>query len=164
VLVLKDKITFVTFVQPACLPAPTTNVFNIRGTVVGYGLTENSDSNVNRPKFVEIPSIDQIKCLFNSSLYHFTGSERSFCAGERGKRACRGDSGGGFYVKSSGKYTVNGIVSAGSFDCDNEPFAVFTSVPKFIEWVRQEMAKEDESEKQGDGATLVCQFIKSQTK
>jgi secreted trypsin-like serine protease len=162
VLVVKNKITFGTFVQPACLPEPTTNVFNTRGTIVGYGASENSTkTNENRPKFVEIPSIDNEKCLFEHLSFHFFGSYRSFCAGEWGKKACQGDSGGGFYVQNDNSYTVSGIVSAGFPNCSASPYAMFTNVPKFVEWIRQEMAKEDEVEEQGDGATLVCDFIRS---
>jgi secreted trypsin-like serine protease len=158
VLVLKDKITYGTFVQPACLPEPTTNVFNIRGTVVGYGLTENTDTNEDRPKFVEIPSVDNEECYWNSDIFHISGSRRSFCAGDRGKRACRGDSGGGFYVKNSDTYTVNGIVSSGSFNCDEGKYVVFTSVPLFVDWIREEMEKKDKDEERGSGATLICKF------
>jgi secreted trypsin-like serine protease len=177
VLVLKDKIRFGTYIQPACLPKSTTNVFNTRGTVVGYGLSETSDTNENRPKFVEIPSIDNMNCLWNSQIFHFAGSNRSFCAGEQGKKPCRGDSGGGFYVKSSGDntYTVNGIVSSGSFYCDEGDVAVFTNVPKFVEWIKREMAnddeknemvkeeeeeeeEEDEDDEQDDGVILDCEF------
>jgi secreted trypsin-like serine protease len=167
VLVLKDKIIFGTFVQPACLPASTTNVFNIRGTVVGYGLTETSDTNVNRPKFVEIPSLTHIDCFWKSKTFKVAGSTRSFCAGEQGKRACRGDSGGGFYKRNGDSYTVNGIVSAGSFHCDQGEFAVFTSVPNFVDWIRQEMSKDDDEKEvkveggQGDNGTLVCEFKKN---
>jgi secreted trypsin-like serine protease len=155
VLVLKYKITFGTFVQPACLPSPTTNVFNVRGTVVGYGLTETSDTNVNRPKFVEIPSLTHIDCFWKSSTFKAAGSKRSFCAGEEGKRACRGDSGGGFYKRNGDSFTINGIVSAGSFYCDQGEFAVFTSVPNFVDWIKKEMSKDDEDE---EGVTLVCEF------
>jgi secreted trypsin-like serine protease len=161
VLVLKDKITYGTFVQPACLPTPTTNVFNTRGNVVGYGLTETSTTNVDRPKFVEILSIENEDCLWNSLIFKTAGSKRTFCAGERGKKACRGDSGGGFYVKSGDSYTVNGIVSAGSFHCDDDQFAIFTNVPKFVDWIKQEMAKEDDDEEQGNGVTLECLFGRS---
>jgi secreted trypsin-like serine protease len=165
VLLLKDKITFGTFVQPACLPAPTSNVFNTRGTIVGYGLSENSTTRENRPKFVETPSIDNENCLWESLIFHFSGSRRSFCAGEQGKRACRGDSGGGFYVKSSSStYTVSGIVSNGSPDCNDDQFVAFTSVPKFVDWIKKEMAKADGDEKQGDGATLDCDFGKNNQK
>jgi secreted trypsin-like serine protease len=129
------------------LPAPTTNVFNTSGTVVGYGLTENTTTHEDRPKFVEIASFENEECLWESQLFHFFGSKRSFCAGERGKRACKGDSSGGFYVKSGDAYTVNGIVSAGSSDCNDDRFTVLTNVPKFIDWIRQEI------EVQGDGVT-----------
>jgi secreted trypsin-like serine protease len=159
-LVLKDKITFGTFVQPACLPTPTTNVFNTSGTIVGYGLTENlTTTNDNRPKFVEILSTDNENCFWDSHTFQVFGSRRTFCAGEQGKRACRGDSGGGFYVKSSGIYIVNGVVSAGSPDCNEDRFAVFTNVPKFVEWIRQEIAK-DGVEVQGSSVTLECKFGK----
>jgi secreted trypsin-like serine protease len=158
VLVFKDKITFRTYIQAACLPEPTTNVFNIRGTIVGYGLTETSSTNVDRPKFVEIPSIENEDCLWNSRTFKVFGSIRSFCAGERGKRACKGDSGGGFYVKNNNAYTVNGIVSSGSFNCFDREFVVFTNVPKFVEWIRLEMAKDGGDEEQDNGVTLVCDF------
>jgi secreted trypsin-like serine protease len=161
VLVLKDKITFGTYIQPACLPTSTTNVFNIRGTIVGYGLTENTTTNVDRPKFVEIPSILNEDCLWESEIFQVFGSKRAFCAGERGKRACKGDSGGGFYTKSGDAYTVNGIVSNGSPNCNASQYAVFTNVPNFVEWIRQEMAKEDEDVDQGSGVTLDCEFKKS---
>jgi secreted trypsin-like serine protease len=165
VLVLKEKITYGTYIQPACLPEPTTNVFNTSGTIVGYGLTETSTTRENRPKFVEIPSIDNENCLWESLIFHISGSRRSFCAGERGKRACKGDSGGGFYVKSSSStYTVSGIVSNGSPDCNDSQFVAFTSVPKFVEWIRQEMEKEDRDEKQDDDVTLVCSFRKNNQK
>jgi secreted trypsin-like serine protease len=157
VLVLKNTITYGTFVQPACLPAPSTNVFNIRGTIVGYGLTETTNGHENRPKFVEIASVDHTTCLWKSHTFQVVGSERSFCAGEWGKKPCRGDSGGGFYTRNGDVFTVNGIVSSGSFYCDAGQFAVFTSVPNFVDWIRQEMTKDDR-DKQGIGASLVCNF------
>jgi hypothetical protein len=159
VLVLKDKITFGLYIQPACLPTPTTNVYNTRGTIVGYGLTENTTTNVDRPKFVEIPSISDEECLRKSQIFSDFGSEQSFCAGEEGKRACKGDSGSGFYVKSSDStFTVTGVVSNGSPDCDDDHVAVFTNVPNFVEWIKKEMAKGDGDKEQGNGATLNCNF------
>jgi secreted trypsin-like serine protease len=158
-LVLKDKITYGTFVQPACLPEPTTNVFNIRGTIVGYGASETSiTTNENRPKFVEIASIENEKCLWESDIFKTAGSGRSFCAGEQGKRACRGDTGGGFYTRNIETYTINGIISAGSPDCDEDKYVVFTNVPKFVDWIKKEMGKEDGDEEHDDGATLICKF------
>jgi secreted trypsin-like serine protease len=157
-LVLKDKITYGTFVQPACLPEPNTDVFNTRGTIVGYGASETSiTTNENRPKFVEIPSVDNENCLWDHLSFQFFGSKRSFCAGEWGKKACQGDSGGGFYVQNDNVHTVSGIVSAGFPNCSASPYAVFTNVPKFVDWIKKEMAKEDEDEKQLN-VTLVCKF------
>jgi secreted trypsin-like serine protease len=64
-------------------------------------------------------------------------------------------------VKKDDSYTVNGIVSAGSPDCKEGQYVIFTNVPKFVDWIKQEMAKDDEDEEQGDGATLVCKFQES---
>jgi secreted trypsin-like serine protease len=158
VLVLKNTITYGTFVQPACLPSPTTNVFNVHGTVVGYGLTENTTTNENRPKFVEINSIENEDCLWDSRIFQVAGSKRSFCAGDWGKNPCRGDSGGGFYTRNAEVYTINGIVSAGAYDCDQGQYVVFTNVPRFIEWVRNEMTTDDAVD-EGNTATLSCQYV-----
>jgi secreted trypsin-like serine protease len=161
VLVLKDQIIYGPFIQPACLPAPTTNVFNTRGTIVGYGASETFiTTNENRPKFVKIPSVDNEKCLFEHLSFHFFGSYRSFCAGEWGKKACQGDSGGGFYVQNDNVHTVSGIVSAGFPNCSASQYAVFTNVPKFVEWIRQEIAQDVGNEEQGVGVTLDCKFDK----
>jgi secreted trypsin-like serine protease len=161
VLVLKDQIRFGTYIQPACLPEPTTNVFNINGTVVGYGLSENTDTHENIPKFVEIPSLDHLGCLWNSQVFRDYGSNRSFCAGEEGKRPCKGDSGSGFYVQNGdSSFTVSGIVSSGSFYCNASQYAIFTSVPMFVEWIRQDMEKDGGDEEQGVGVNLDCKFDK----
>jgi secreted trypsin-like serine protease len=158
VLVLKNDIAYGKFIQPACLPAPTTNVFNIRGTVVGYGLTENSTKHENIPKFVEVPSIANDKCRRESEIFKISGSDRGFCAGEWGKKACPGDSGSGFYVKNGDKYAVTGVVSGGSPNCSASQHVVFTSVPEFVYWIRREMATVADEDEQDNSAHLVCRF------
>ncbi|KAG5667426.1 hypothetical protein PVAND_015406 [Polypedilum vanderplanki] len=163
ILTLKNEISFNNFIQPACLPEITSNVYNTKGTVAGYGLSlESGNNHENRPKFLEINSVTQEECLFSNEIYNKISSRRSFCAGEKGKSACRGDSGGGFYVKSTNKYTIFGIVSAAPFvDCVENVYVIFTNVPKFIVWIKNIMDKkidDDEVTVQGRTASLECEI------
>lgn len=62
-----------------------------------------------------------------------------------------GDSGSGFYVKDGNKYSVIGIVSSAvGSECEKNKYVLFTNVPKFIPWIKQELESirniEDESD------------------
>ncbi|KAG5667429.1 hypothetical protein PVAND_015409 [Polypedilum vanderplanki] len=115
--------------------------YNKKGTVAGY--------------------VTQEECLFSNEIYNKISSRRSFCAGEKGKSACRGDSGGGFYVKSTNKYTIFGIVSAAPFvDCVENVYVIFTNVPKFIVWIKNIMDKKiDDDEVTVQGRTASLEFL-----
>lgn len=93
ILTTLEAIEFSTATKKICLPPKNVNVFNIEGTVVGYGLTENQIVHENIPKYVEIPSVDQVECLFSDEVYVTLASKRTFCAGSAEKKAipCRGN-------------------------------------------------------------------------
>lgn len=63
-----------------------------------------------------------------------------FCAGGYGAGPCRGDSGGGFFVKFRGLWTLRGAVSSALLDnignCDAERFTLFTKVTDFATWIK----------------------------
>lgn len=91
VLELAMEVSFTEYIQPICLPEPNTNVFDVEGVVAGYGLTENSNTHVNLPKFIEISSISHRECLFKEPNLVQIGSPNLFCAGEKGKNPCQGN-------------------------------------------------------------------------
>lgn len=92
VLILKRDINFNSFVQPACLPEPGSIVFEVEGTVAGYGLSENTLGNhETKPKFAKISSVSQETCLFSDENIFKISSPRMFCAGEYGKNPCKGN-------------------------------------------------------------------------
>lgn len=57
-----------------------------------------------------------------------------------GSGPCTGDSGGGFYLKRNGRWTIRGIVSAGIVDsarktCDLKQYVVFSDVAQYLGWI-----------------------------
>lgn len=67
-------------------------------------------------------------------------SPRMFCAGGYGAGPCLGDSGGGFFVKFRGLWTLRGAVSSALLDnignCDVERFTLFTKITDFTTWIK----------------------------
>ena len=80
ILRLTSKITFTNYIQPACLPPSDMNPFEIDGTVVGYGLSDETlGDHEMRPKFVKISSITQEDCLIGRDVIARISSKRMFC-------------------------------------------------------------------------------------
>lgn len=141
ILQLQNLVTFSDLVQPVCLPSANLNVFTLTGRVVGWGKSESSDRNEVKPKQVEIPAHGNEDCLFADYRFAQFGSQRTFCAGERGKTPCQGDSGGGFFTKNgNSKWSIAGIVSAALIqECGQNDFVLFTNVAKFTPWIEMEV-------------------------
>lgn len=89
---LNNLVTFSNFIQPVCLPPPNLNAFTLTGKVVGWGQSELPGRHEVRPKQVEIPSYGNEDCFFTDYRFAQFGSPRTFCAGERGKTPCKGES------------------------------------------------------------------------
>jgi hypothetical protein len=131
------QIIFTRFIKPVCLPLFDAQVEEVSGYVAGYGKTESGNYET-RPKHVKIKSVEQKVCLFQNPTFATISSQKMFCAGEKGRIPCQGDSGGGFYVQNGNKFEINGIVSAAaSPDCNSEVYVAFTSIPDFVEWIRE---------------------------
>lgn len=76
VLTLKHQIIFTSLIQPVCLPDVDQDAFNVQGTVVGYGITEDSISHVSRQRHVELFSVDHQTCLFGDPRLTSIGSSK----------------------------------------------------------------------------------------
>ncbi|KAL7016093.1 hypothetical protein ACKWTF_016809 [Chironomus riparius] len=71
-------------------PPSNMNAFEIDGTVVGYGLSdETSGDHEMTPKFVKISSVTQEDCLIGRDVIARISSNRMFCAGSKWKNPCR---------------------------------------------------------------------------
>lgn len=140
---MTQSVSYSQSIQPICLPPAGINTFNIAGTVVGYGKSENFDKHETQPKQITINSVDLYTCYLHDFGFVQIASMRSFCAGKN-QSPCSGDSGSGFYVKSKGQWSIYGIISEGvvtNGECDTSKYVVFVDVGKFIGWISQSELK-----------------------
>ncbi|KAJ6628670.1 Plasma kallikrein [Pseudolycoriella hygida] len=147
ILMLKNRVEFTDNIQPICLPSPTDQVFKIKGTVVGYGKSELGGLHENIPRRVEIASYTNDDCFFSDYQFARIASPRTFCAGERGKTPCQGDSGSGFYIDVRSSWKILGIVSSTTVqECGSNDFVLFTNVAKYTDWILSEMIKSNDKD------------------
>lgn len=58
-----------------------------------------------------------------------------------------GDSGSGFYIDVRSSWKILGIVSSATVqECGSNDFVLFTSVPKFTDWIQSEISANDNEE------------------
>lgn len=116
------------------------------GTVLGWGVIEESGARSTKLRQVDLPVISNAAC-FPSYRKQFD-SRLAFCAGGSrtgGQDACQGDSGGPLLVTrqtASGDtvYVVAGIVSYGD-GCARERIpGVYTRVEAFTDWINNHAA------------------------
>jgi len=107
-------------------------------TVVGWGnlFFSFDDTSPNTPQQVDVPVVDQGVCTDNyDGLIIITAD--MICAGEEGKDACRGDSGGPLFAQdgTSGNFVLVGVVSWG-YACayPNYP-GVYARVSYQVAWL-----------------------------
>lgn len=148
-LQLTKKIEFSSYIRPICLwpvggPSLETLAENQRGTVVGWGFTENSTiSQVLRQ--AEMSIIDFPTCAENTKSFQpLLAKGKNYCAGTRGEATvCRGDSGGGMYFMIDYRWYIRGIVNQGTptqdtrYPCDPHKEVIFMDVTYYQKWVER---------------------------
>jgi hypothetical protein len=142
ILKLRQPVQFNDRVEPACLPKSSIEYGNVQGTVVGYGKSDNYEEHTTIPRKISVRAVNLVTCLYSDSAYVQIASSRNFCAAGAGSSPCKGDSGGGFYVRdaSSGQWILYGVVSEGMITngfCDVRKYVVFVDVTKFLRWIFQ---------------------------
>ncbi|KDR23303.1 Transmembrane protease, serine 2 [Zootermopsis nevadensis] len=153
---LRSRVTFHEHLLPVCLPpfnrdlAPGTVC-----TVIGWGKREDKDVSEYEPAVneVQVPVVNRELC--NSWLQHrdLNVTEGMICAGypEGGKDACQGDSGGPLLCRDEkhwDRWFVGGIVSWGIKCAHPHLPGVYAYVPKYVPWIRQQMALHSNDDKE----------------
>lgn len=113
---------------------------NVLTIQVGWGNSGGRPSHEQFLKQVLVRSVEDSVCFSKDPNLGSIYSPRHFCARGEDEGPCSGDSGGGFFIKFRGLWTLRGTVSAGAFrsdgGCDVERFTLFTKLNEFTDWIK----------------------------
>ncbi|KAG6462729.1 hypothetical protein O3G_MSEX013430 [Manduca sexta] len=143
ILTLEKKLTFSDKIRPLCLPRKDMHFHAMPLTVAGWGKTRQGALASSRYLLeTKVQMVDSEKCQKSTIYKDNLVSDTMMCAYNRGKDACQGDSGGPLFAthpftKNKKWYHV-GIVSWG-IDCAKPEYpGVYTTVSKYIDWIKQQ--------------------------
>lgn len=88
---MESLIEFTNFIQPICLPSSTQNVFNVPGTVAGYGRSGPSEPPTDVPYQVDLKTDDLLECFLSDLDSARTVSKRTFCGDNSAATLCAGN-------------------------------------------------------------------------
>ncbi|XP_060849920.1 venom protease-like isoform X1 [Rhopalosiphum padi] len=135
-VVLKNDITFTTFIQPICLPLSPImkdDIGNNLPFVSGWGTTEFRGKPNSSLKQIQIPVIDMEYCKWLYESRRVVIDYRNICAGETGKDSCQGDSGSPLMWLKEKQFYLIGISSYG-LGCGDNP-GLYTNVSSYMDWI-----------------------------
>uniref|UniRef100_A0A182NCR3 Peptidase S1 domain-containing protein n=1 Tax=Anopheles dirus TaxID=7168 RepID=A0A182NCR3_9DIPT len=133
-------------VQPICLWDAKLPASATRGTIVGFGKTEN-DLQTDHLQQASVHIVKPMQCFERDhDLQPFMKSTMFCASGKPGVSAWLGDSGGGFYFEEGGKWYVRGIISftgqiLNHTKHQKPKITVFTKVAKYIAWIKQHVQR-----------------------
>ncbi|XP_029109738.1 polyserase-2-like isoform X2 [Scleropages formosus] len=135
---LSSTVSFSDYIQPICLAAAGSTLYNGTETwVTGWG---NIQSGVSLPspgtlQEVQVPVVGnrQCNCLYGPGSI----TDNMLCAGllAGGKDSCQGDSGGPLVVKQGSVWVQAGIVSFGQGCAQPKYPGVYTRVSQYQSWI-----------------------------
>ncbi|KAK6618238.1 hypothetical protein RUM44_002689 [Polyplax serrata] len=146
---LKNPVNFNEHLLPVCLPPPGRELVpGMNCTVIGWGKSKDHERSEYEPAIneVEVPVINRQLCNEWMIYRDLNVTDGMICAGlaEGGKDACQGDSGGPLlcpFDKHKKRWFVGGIVSWGIKCAHPQLPGVYAYVPKYVSWIREQMAK-----------------------
>lgn len=149
ILLLRDDITFTTFIRPVCLPSSfESSAIGMTGTIVGWGETENKTYE-DIPRQVSVKVLTDPECYQRDNFVASLSSAKSFCGGYRDGNPSYGDSGGGFFVQSDNNWVQHGIISvsrsSGSNQSHSNSITVYTNVTAYKSWIVENVEQTGDS-------------------
>jgi secreted trypsin-like serine protease len=160
ILVLREPVEFSRNVESICLPQPSDDEVVGTGSIVGWRVSEHSEAageqHDSTPNELEVFAVSNLDCINAVKKLDIPSSPRTFCAGfvNQNQSACGGKSGGGFYLLDSSTklFSLQGIAAASMKNstqgCDANVLTLHTNVAKFVDWIRSEMDKSKEIERE----------------
>ncbi|KAK2578908.1 hypothetical protein KPH14_011122 [Odynerus spinipes] len=151
---LEKRVQFHEHLRPVCLPNAKTNLAPATlCTVIGWGKKNDTKDAEYEPAVneVQVPVLNRQVCNMWLAHKELNVTDGMICAGypDGGKDACQGDSGGPLLCQDKDdkeKWFVGGIVSWGIQCAHPKLPGVYAYVPKYVPWIRNEMAKYSEKD------------------
>ncbi|NXH22069.1 CTRL protease, partial [Bucco capensis] len=121
-------------VSPVCLAPANLNLpTNAQCVTTGWGrVNPNSQALATNLQQVTLPLISQSRCM---QYWGNRITSSMLCAGGVGASSCQGDSGGPLVYRNGNVWTLIGIVSWGTTDCNVNTPAIYTRVSQFRNWI-----------------------------
>lgn len=142
-------------IQPACLPSPGFVPHDGSQCMVsGWGALASGNRDLPTIlQWVTVPIVNQNTCDNNYRSYYGITSNM-ICAGysQGGQDSCQGDSGGPFVCLENGTPVVTGIVSFGIGCARGDKPGVYTYVPRYLNWIKQQMESGHGGNNNGGGS------------
>ena len=150
------------YVKNICLPEGEVTPVGTKCFLAGWGYTEDGEAS-RYLKEVDLDVQDMNDCIDiykNVDLVSKLHPKQNICAGEKGKDACNGDSGGPLMCQrcDSCNWYVAGIVSFGKF-CGVYP-GVYTNVVEYESWIRQTTKMPALTTQKMRGCKDCCKYMK----
>ncbi|XP_037027728.1 uncharacterized protein LOC119068294 [Bradysia coprophila] len=165
ILVLNETVVFTRYIHPICMPVDDPPI-DVKGSVVGWGLTENSTMRPSSHlRLTTTKILNDSYCYTTKPKFAFVSSTRVFCSDGESGSPSRGDSGGGFFILSGKSWVQYGIVSAGEIDTKGNAipngFTIYTNVRSFRYWIDEMVRKSGYSEvsfRESEKIDLLCNY------
>ncbi|KAM6909835.1 chymotrypsin-like protease CTRL-1 [Xenentodon cancila] len=137
-LKLSSPAQFTSRVSPVCLASSSTSIpSGTRCVTTGWGRTQQTST----PRFLQqtaLPLLSTDQCRSYWGYNRIT--DAMICAGASGVSSCQGDSGGPLVCENSGVWSLVGIVSWGTSNCNVYAPAVYSRVSYLRRWIDQTVA------------------------
>ncbi|XP_067458853.1 chymotrypsin A-like isoform X3 [Thunnus thynnus] len=102
----------------------------------GWGQTSGNGNPATRLQQAALPLLSNSQCR----RFNFPVTSKMICAGANGISSCMGDSGGPLVCQKAGAWTLVGVVSFGSADCNPMMPAVYARVTALRAWIDRTIA------------------------
>ncbi|XP_037043063.1 insulin-like growth factor-binding protein complex acid labile subunit [Bradysia coprophila] len=137
ILVLNENVTFSSNIRPVCLPTDDVNIEEVKGMVVGWGVTENGTAE-GIPRQTETMALNDSYCYRTDNVIARYSSERSFCGVGNGTPN-KGDSGDGYFVVIGSAWVQYGTVSVVRTNATGHvvvgSFAIYMKITSLKHWI-----------------------------
>uniref|UniRef100_A0A3Q3MF55 chymotrypsin n=2 Tax=Mastacembelus armatus TaxID=205130 RepID=A0A3Q3MF55_9TELE len=134
-LKLSSPVQMTSRVSPVCLASSSTNIPSGTTCVTtGWGKTGQTSS----PRYLQqtaLPLLSPAQCKQYWGQSRIT--DAMICAGASGVSSCQGDSGGPLVCEYNGVWSLVGIVSWGTSNCNVRAPAVYARVSYLRNWINQ---------------------------